>query len=56
MALSLAGCGGSGNSGSSDSTGTEEAKAEEAGAEGEVFILGGIGPLTGSAAAYGECC
>ena len=54
MALSLAGCGGSGNSGSSDSTGTEEAKAEEAGAEGEVFILGGIGPLTGSAAAYGE--
>ena len=54
MALSLAGCGGSGSAGSSDSTGAEEAKTEEKGAVGEVFVLGGIGPLTGSAAAYGE--
>lgn len=54
MALSLAGCGGSGSAGSSDSTGAEEAKTEEKGAAGEVFVLGGIGPLTGSAAAYGE--
>ena len=54
MALSLAGCGGSGCAGSSDSTGAEEAKTEEKGAAGEVFVLGGIGPLTGSAAAYGE--
>ena len=54
MALSLAGCGGSGSAGSSDSTGAEEAKTEEKGAAGEVFVHGGIGPLTGSAAAYGE--
>ena len=54
MALSLAGCGGSGSAGSSDSTGAEEAKTEEKGAAGVVFVLGGIGPLTGSAAAYGE--
>ena len=54
MAQSLAGCGGSGSAGSSDSTGAEEAKTEEKGAAGEVFVLGGIGPLTGSAAAYGE--
>lgn len=54
MALSLAGCGGSGSAGSSDSTGAEEAKTEEKGAAEEVFVLGGIGPLTGSAAAYGE--
>lgn len=54
MALSLAGCGGSGSAGSSDNTGAEEAKTEEKGAAGEVFVLGGIGPLTGSAAAYGE--
>lgn len=54
MVLSLAGCGGSGSAGSSDSTGAEEAKTEEKGAAGEVFVLGGIGPLTGSAAAYGE--
>lgn len=54
MALSLAGCGGSVSAGSSDSTGAEEAKTEEKGAAGEVFVLGGIGPLTGSAAAYGE--
>lgn len=53
MALSLAGCSGSGNSeGTSDTK--AEGGAEEAAAEGETFVLGGIGPVTGSGAAYGE--
>lgn len=52
MALSLAGCGGSGGSGGASDT-KAEGGAEEA-AAGEAFVLGGIGPVTGSGAAYGE--
>ena len=52
MAMSLTACGNSGSGdGASDS---KAADGQEAGAEGEVFVLGGIGPITGAAAAYGE--
>lgn len=49
MALSLAGCG---NSGSGEQA--ADTKAEEPAADGEIFVIGGIGPLTGSGASYGE--
>ena len=52
MAMSLTACGNSGSGdGASDS---KAADGQEAGAEGEVFVLGGIGPITGAGAAYGE--
>ncbi|HIS80576.1 MAG TPA: ABC transporter substrate-binding protein, partial [Candidatus Scatomonas merdavium] len=62
MALSLAACGGSGNSSSVDSNGisasagtsAESASSGSTGsAEGGTLKIGGIGPLTGDNAAYG---
>ncbi len=62
MALSLAACGGSGNSSSGDSNGSsasagtssESASSGSTGsAEGGTLKIGGIGPLTGDNAAYG---
>lgn len=55
----LAGCG-SNNAGTSDSSGssvsdsTENAGGTSAGADSEVFKIGGIGPTTGSGAIYGS--
>lgn len=54
MALSLAGCAGSGDSEGASDTKAEGGAEEAAAADGEAFVLGGIGPVTGSGAAYGE--
>ena len=48
MAMSVAACGGS-----SDNAGTQNSD-NGSGTEGGTFLIGGIGPLTGGAAVYGE--
>ena len=59
MTLSLAACGGNGDSASTDSaaeesTTTEETEAADSeAAAGETFKIGGIGPITGGTAIYG---
>ena len=45
MAMSLTACGNSGNGDSASDS--KAADSQEAGADGEVFVLGGIGPITG---------
>lgn len=56
MAMSLTACGNSGSGENTSETKGAGTQAAEEGqtAEGEVFVIGGIGPLTGAAAAYGE--
>ena len=52
MVLSLAACGESAGSDSQAAASGSESQAGAAGATAE-FIVGGMGPLTGSAASYG---
>lgn len=62
MAMSLTACGGSGSEPAADADAKTEAAAgeekedgkEAAASEGGTFKIGGIGPVTGAAAAYGE--
>jgi branched-chain amino acid transport system substrate-binding protein len=65
MTVSMAACGNSTGSTSSDSSkaestgstsasSTADASSAEASAEGGVFKIGGIGPVTGAASAYGQ--
>ena len=56
MAMSLTACGNSGSGEKTSETKGAGTQAEEGApaAEGEVFVIGGTGPLTGAAAAYGE--
>ena len=57
MTLSLAACGGNGDSASTDSAAEESTTTEETEAAdsegGEAFKIGGIGPITGGTAIYG---
>lgn len=48
MVLAMAGCGGS------SSTSGDAGSTASSGADGEVFKIGGIGPITGAAAVYGQ--
>lgn len=56
VAATLAGCGGAAASDSTAETTENSASAEaaEGGAEGTAFRIGGIGPVTGGAAVYGQ--
>lgn len=62
LAFSVVACGSSDNAAASDETKTEapaaeegaEAEAEAPAAEGGAFKIGGIGPMTGAAAVYGN--
>ena len=56
MVLSLAACGGSSSSSSSSTTAAasgDEKTSDASSADGDTFVIGEIGPLTGSAASYG---
>ena len=52
MAVSMTACGSSGSA--SDETAAAAESGESAAAEGTTFKIGGIGPITGSNAAYGQ--
>lgn len=51
MVLSFAGCSSSSNGDTSDTADTGD--TADTSSEGETFIIGGMGPLTGDAASYG---
>lgn len=53
MVLSMAACGSTDNADSTASTGAAESGAADASASAGTFKIGGIGPITGSAAVYG---
>ena len=55
MAATLTACGGSDNTKTTEAAGETAAAVETTGsAEGGVFKIGGIGPVTGAAAIYGQ--
>lgn len=54
MALSLAACGNSASGSTADSTADDASAAGSTATSGAVIKIGGIGPVTGTAATYGE--